>query len=98
MNTGVTASSLIDCIAAIPCGAGSRFNAGITKVEKAKNTPATRPQPSAVTRVQDERRAAHRARSAALRFRACRRGTVRTVLPPSASTNASASARSIAST
>ena len=44
--------TLIDCIAAIACGAGGRrSSAAITKPEKAKNTPAFSPQPSAVTSV-----------------------------------------------
>ena len=51
MNSGVMASRFIDCIASTPSDAGSRFSAGITKLEKAKNTPATSPQPRAVTRV-----------------------------------------------
>jgi hypothetical protein len=38
---------LMDCMAAIPCGAGRRASAVITKVENAKKTPAMRPLPSA---------------------------------------------------
>jgi hypothetical protein len=51
MNTGVTAARLIDCIAAIPCGAGSLPSAGMTKLEKAKKTPAANPHPMLVTNV-----------------------------------------------
>ena len=42
MNDGLMAAMLIDCIAAIPCGAGKRPSARITMVEKANKTPATR--------------------------------------------------------
>jgi hypothetical protein len=48
MNNGVTARRLIDCIAATARRAGSRFSAGMTKLEKAKNAPATSPHPRAV--------------------------------------------------
>lgn len=47
MNNGLIAVMLIDCIAAMPCAGWSRERALITKVEKAKKTPATSPQPSA---------------------------------------------------
>ena len=39
--------TLIEFIAATPCAGGSRSSARITKVEKAKKTPATRPVPTA---------------------------------------------------
>ncbi len=39
--------TLIEFIAAIPCSVGMRENAGITKVENAKNVPATSPLPIA---------------------------------------------------
>ena len=48
MNSGVTATLLIDRIAAIPSAAGNRLSAVITKEENAKNTPPTIPHPSAV--------------------------------------------------
>src|SRR5215212_4966271 len=48
---GATARMLIDCIAEIPSSGFSRLNAAITNVEKAKKTPATSPQPRAVTSV-----------------------------------------------
>src|SRR6266436_3296283 len=51
MNAGVTASLLIDCMAAMPCTGGSRPRAGMTKAENAKKIPADRPQPTAVTSV-----------------------------------------------
>ncbi|MCC5645401.1 hypothetical protein LC607_21120 [Nostoc sp. CHAB 5824] len=47
MNNGLIAVILMDCIAAIPSFGWSRVRAFITKVEKAKKTPATSPQPSA---------------------------------------------------
>ena len=47
MNAGVGAWRLIDCMAAMPAGAGARRRPLITNVEKAKNTPATRPLPTA---------------------------------------------------
>ena len=56
MNSGVTASLLIACIAATPCAGGSLSSAGMTNAEKAKNTPATSPQPSAAASVQRRRR------------------------------------------
>jgi hypothetical protein len=37
------ASTLMDCMAAIPCSGGSLASAFMTKVEKAKNTPAIVP-------------------------------------------------------
>src|SRR4051812_24088749 len=51
MNTGVTASLLIEFIARMLCPGASRSRAGMTKDEKAKKTPAERPQPRAVERV-----------------------------------------------
>jgi hypothetical protein len=48
MNGGVTATLLIDRIAAIPSTAGNCPSAVITKEENAKNTPPTIPHPSAV--------------------------------------------------
>ena len=48
MNSGFGAYTLIDCIAAIPIGAGSLASDRITNVEKAKNTPATSPLPMAL--------------------------------------------------
>ena len=53
-NQEFTTATLMDCIAAMPSSAGSRANAFITKVEKAKKTPAIVPQPSAVTSVRME--------------------------------------------
>jgi hypothetical protein len=47
MNSGVGAWRLIDCIAAMPAGGGIRRSPLITNVEKAKNTPATSPLPTA---------------------------------------------------
>ncbi|WP_248277297.1 hypothetical protein [Brasilonema octagenarum] len=38
---------LMDCMATMPCVGFSRASALITKVEKAKKTPAISPQPSA---------------------------------------------------
>src|SRR5262249_34228246 len=38
-------------MAAIPCAGGTRANAFITKFEKAKKIPATRPEPSAARNV-----------------------------------------------
>jgi hypothetical protein len=55
MNTGVGAARLIDCMAVRPPGACVRSSPFITKVENAKNTPATRPAPSALTRVRERR-------------------------------------------
>ena len=51
MKAGVTARRLIDRIAGIPWAGGSRLSAGITKLEKAKKTPATSPHPRAVISV-----------------------------------------------
>ena len=51
MNSGVMASRLIDCIAAIPWSGASFSSAGMTKLEKAKKMPETRPQPTAVMRM-----------------------------------------------
>ena len=48
MNSGFGAYTLIDCIAAIPIGAGSLASDRITNVENAKNTPATSPLPMAL--------------------------------------------------
>jgi D-arabinose 1-dehydrogenase-like Zn-dependent alcohol dehydrogenase len=49
MNTGWITATLIDCIAAMPCAAGIRASARITKLENAKKIPATSPAPSAPT-------------------------------------------------
>lgn len=43
--------TLIDCIAATPCSSGSRASAFITNEEKAKNTPATKPEPIAPIKI-----------------------------------------------
>src|SRR3954452_12151597 len=51
MKDAVITVRLIDCIAATPSGAERRASPPITNDENAKNTPATSPQPSAVTRV-----------------------------------------------
>ena len=51
MKSGLTTVTLIDCIAATPCAAGSLASARITNVENAKNTPATRPDAIATTTV-----------------------------------------------
>lgn len=45
---------LIDCMAAIPWAGWSLARAGITKVENAKKTPATSPQPSAAKSFNEE--------------------------------------------
>src|SRR4051812_14927831 len=45
---GRTAVTLMDCIAAMPWGAGRRRSADITNAEKAKNTPPTAADPTAV--------------------------------------------------
>jgi hypothetical protein len=42
---------LIEFIAAMPLGTGSRASAGMTKLEKAKNTPPTMPEPMAAMMV-----------------------------------------------
>lgn len=47
MNAGVTATRLIDCMAAMPWTGCRRARAFITKLEKAKKTPAFSPQPRA---------------------------------------------------
>ena len=44
MNRGLIAATLIDCIAAMPCGADRRPRARITKVEKAKIPAAMAPE------------------------------------------------------
>ena len=44
-------TTLIDCMAATPCAGGTRAKAFITKFEKAKKIPATRPEPSAAANV-----------------------------------------------
>src|SRR6478672_278560 len=54
-NAGVGARRLIHCIAAIPAGASARARPSMTNAEKAKKTPALRPQPSAVARVRRSR-------------------------------------------
>jgi hypothetical protein len=46
INQGLIALILIDCIAAMPWAGSSWARAGITKVEKAKKTPAIIPHPS----------------------------------------------------
>jgi hypothetical protein len=50
-NNRLSTTTLIDCMAAIPCGVGRRANAFITKAENAKNTPPIKPEPSAETNV-----------------------------------------------
>src|SRR5262249_53822159 len=50
-NQGVGAASLISCMAIRPCRSGRRSSAVITNVEKAKNTPAARPDPTVATTV-----------------------------------------------
>src|SRR5262245_29468459 len=47
MNNGLMTVTLMDCMAAMPCAAGRRARAFITKEEKAKKTPPINPQPSA---------------------------------------------------
>src|SRR5262245_48969559 len=47
INNGLITTTLMDCMAAMPCAAGRRARAFITKDEKAKKTPAINPQPSA---------------------------------------------------
>jgi hypothetical protein len=44
-------TTLIDCMAAIPCAGGTRAKLFMTKFEKAKKIPATRPEPGAATNV-----------------------------------------------
>lgn len=51
INHGLYTVILIAWKAAMPCGGGSRPRAIITKLEKAKKTPATSPQPSAAKNV-----------------------------------------------
>ncbi len=51
MNAGVTASTLIDCIASIPRAGANRPSACITKLENANSAPA---QPAAECRHQGE--------------------------------------------
>jgi len=51
MNIGLITTILIDCIAAMPWAGGSWANALMTNVEKAKNAPAIKPQPSAAKKV-----------------------------------------------
>ena len=46
-KTGLITTMSIDCIAAMPWGAGRRPSARMTKFEKAKKAPAIRPAPSA---------------------------------------------------
>src|SRR5262249_32710572 len=54
-NDRLSTTTLIDCIAAIPCAAGRRCSAPITKEEKAKKTPAMTPGPRAARRVRTKR-------------------------------------------
>jgi hypothetical protein len=56
INAGVIAATLIACMAAMPCRAGSRARAPITKAENAKKTPATTPHPRAATNVSANRK------------------------------------------
>src|SRR5918995_548795 len=56
MKAGVTAATLMACMAATPCSAGRRPRAFITKAEKAKKTPAPTPQPRAERRVSTKRK------------------------------------------
>src|SRR6266536_5833943 len=51
MNDRLRTTTLIDCIAATPCAGAMRARAGITKLENAKKTPATSPEPSAAQKV-----------------------------------------------
>src|SRR5262245_15928262 len=51
MNTGVTATTLIEFIAAMPCDGERRASAFITNDENAKKTPAFRPHPKAEAKV-----------------------------------------------
>ncbi len=51
MKVGVITVMLIEFIAAMPCGTGSRASAAMTKLEKAKNTPPTTPEPIAAMKV-----------------------------------------------
>lgn len=49
MNAGLTAVSLMPRIALVAAPSGARSMPRITKAEKAKNTPATRPVPTHAT-------------------------------------------------
>jgi hypothetical protein len=51
MNSGLITVMLIDCMAVIPCSAGMRPSACMTKVEKAKKIPATSALPIAPVKV-----------------------------------------------
>src|SRR5688572_28012265 len=51
MNKGLITVMLIACMAAAPSDGRSRPRAFITKLEKAKKTPPTRPEPTAVASV-----------------------------------------------
>jgi hypothetical protein len=51
MNPGLTAATLIACIATIPSAVCTRAIPFITKLENANTTPAIRPQPGAVPSV-----------------------------------------------
>src|ERR687893_1062315 len=51
MKAGVTAATLMACMAATPCAGCSRARAFITKPENAKKTPAIIAQPKAAKRV-----------------------------------------------
>jgi Lrp/AsnC family transcriptional regulator, leucine-responsive regulatory protein len=55
INSGLIAVIPIDCMATIPRSGWSRARAGITKVEKAKKTPATIPQPIVAVKVREKR-------------------------------------------
>ncbi len=48
---GVRITVLIDCIAAMPLAGAMRSNAAMMKVEKTKNRPAIRPDPSAAAKM-----------------------------------------------
>ncbi len=50
-NSGLRIVLLIDCIAAIPAGAGNLPSAVITVTENTKNSPAIRPEPIAAANV-----------------------------------------------
>ncbi len=47
MNTGVSAKTLMEFIAPMPCAGGRRASAFITNDENAKKAPAFNPQPRA---------------------------------------------------
>ena len=51
MNTGLGAARFISCIARTPTAAGARPSPVITKLEKARNTPAVSPAPRAAARI-----------------------------------------------